>query len=126
MDAGVAPTAQRIAVAQYVMCEGDHPTAEEVANAVRTRLPMISRATIYNTLGRLVEVGLLREVRVPHDESLHYDGNLDPHHHLIDKGSGEIVDLDFNEVQIANLDLLRERYRFDKLVVTIEGTIPHA
>jgi Fur family iron response transcriptional regulator len=121
-DAGVLPTAQRLAIAQYVLCEADHPTAEEVEEGVKNKLPMVSKATVYNTLGKLVEVGLLREVRSPHEESLRYDGNLEPHHHFIDRDTGEIVDIGFGDVEISNIDSLKRKFKIEHLTVTIEGS----
>ena len=120
--AGVAPTAQRVAIAQFVLCEADHPTADEVEQGVKSKLPVVSRATVYNTLNKLVEAGLLRELRTPFEESLRYDGNITPHHHFIDRESREIIDIAFDDVEISNIDSLKRKYRIDKLCVTIEGS----
>ncbi len=53
--AGVQPTLQRISICQFVLCEADHPTAEEVHNWAEKNLAQISLATVYNTLKTLVE-----------------------------------------------------------------------
>jgi len=121
-DAGVTPTSQRLAIAQYVLCEADHPTAEEVETGVKNKLPMVSKATVYNTLGKLLEVGMLREVRSPHEESLRYDGNIEPHHHFIDRETGEIVDISFGDVEITNIESLKRKFKIENLSVTIEGS----
>ena len=57
---GIQPSAQRVAVAEYVLHTERHPTAEQVLAGVRARFPRISRATVYNTLNLFVEKGLLR------------------------------------------------------------------
>ena len=59
---GVQPSAQRLAVAAYVLDTDEHPSAEEVLYQAKARLPMISRATVYNTLNLFVEKGLMREL----------------------------------------------------------------
>ena len=54
----INPSAQRIAVARYVLHTDKHPSADEVWTKVKKRYPHISRATVYNTLNLFVEKGL--------------------------------------------------------------------
>ena len=60
--AGIQPSAQRLAVAQYVLTTDAHPSADEVLEQVHEGFPMLSRATVYNTLNLFVEKGLLRQL----------------------------------------------------------------
>ena len=53
---GIQPSAQRVAVADYVLQTLEHPSADLVWNRVKARVPYISRATVYNTLN-LFEIG---------------------------------------------------------------------
>lgn len=92
-EAGIQPTAQRIAVCQYVLCEADHPTADGVKTWVDANFPKMSLATIYNTLNLLVQAGLLAERRFPHQESAVYDANMESHFHFLDEATGTIIDL---------------------------------
>jgi Fe2+ or Zn2+ uptake regulation protein len=62
---GIQPSAQRVAVADYVLYTDEHPSADRVFAKVRKSLPVLSRATVYNTLNLLVKKGLLREGREP-------------------------------------------------------------
>jgi hypothetical protein len=59
---GIQPSAQRLAVAEYVLDTRDHPSADQVLERVSDKIPMLSRATVYNTLTLFVEKGLLREL----------------------------------------------------------------
>ena len=59
---GIQPSAQRVVVAERVLDSEAHPSADQVLAEVTRALPMISRATVYNTLNLLVEKGLLREL----------------------------------------------------------------
>src|SRR5437660_1020087 len=61
-DHGIQPSAQRLAVAAYVLDTDEHPSAEEVLRHAKANLPMISRATVYNTLNLFVKRGLIREL----------------------------------------------------------------
>ncbi len=57
--AGHRLTPQRWAVWSVLQRLRDHPSAEGLYRAVRRRHPMVSRATVYNTLEVLVRVGLV-------------------------------------------------------------------
>jgi len=78
---GIQPSAQRVAVAQYVLNTGDHPSADRVFAQVRKGFPMLSRATVYNTLNLFVKKGLLREF-VLAEGRIVFDPKTDRHHHL--------------------------------------------
>jgi Fe2+ or Zn2+ uptake regulation protein len=104
---GIQPSAQRMAVAEYVFHTHDHPGADQVWSIVRQSFPSISRATVYNTLNLFVEKGLLQELHLAEDRVV-FDSNLHPHHHFIDEESGRIHDIDWDRVQVCNMDRLRE------------------
>src|SRR5437763_14843709 len=75
---GIQPSAQRLAVAEYVLATDEHPSAEQVLAIAQRALPMISRATVYNTLNLLVKKGLLRELLLSEGKVV-FDCNLDQH-----------------------------------------------
>lgn len=59
---------------------------------VKTRMPSISLATVYNCLETLVECGLVRHVH--HDrEPSRYCANLAEHAHFFCEGCGSVTDL---------------------------------
>lgn len=96
---GIQPSAQRLAVAQYVLTADDHPSAEQVWTRVKdSGFPQISRATTYNTLNLFVEKGLLRELVLAPGRVV-FDPNLDQHHHFIDDETGEIHDIPWDAVK---------------------------
>ena len=104
-ERGIQPSAQRVAVAQYVLFTGDHPSADEVWARVRANFPHISRATVYNTLHLFVERGLLRELTLAENKIV-FDPNVDRHHHLIDEATGAIHDVPWSAVKVANVGRL--------------------
>jgi Fe2+ or Zn2+ uptake regulation protein len=118
-QAGVQATSQRISICQYVLCEGDHPTADDVFAWAEKTLPKISLATVYNTLKILVEARLLREYRFPHTDKVIYDNNLEDHHHFLDEKSGHLFD-----IELQNIDLklnLPELYKMSSVDVLVKG-----
>jgi Fe2+ or Zn2+ uptake regulation protein len=104
-DHGINPSAQRVAVAQYVLYTDEHPSADEVWTRVRQRFPCVSRATVYNTLNLFVEKGLLRQF-VLTEGRIVFDPNTDDHHHFIDEDSGEIHDVPWDAVKVSDVSRL--------------------
>ncbi len=103
---GIQPSAQRLAVAEYVLRTQDHPSADEVLARVRGRVPMISRATVYNTLNLFVEKGLLRQF-VLAEGRLVFDPHVEPHHHFVDDESGTIVDVPWDALEVKRVEKLQ-------------------
>ena len=117
---GIQPSAQRVAVAEYVLRTHEHPSADLVWKRVRERFPWISRATVYNSLNLFVEKGLLRRLTFAED-SVVFDPRVDTHHHFIDDETGEIVDVPWEKVQVCNIESMRG-YDISDYQVVMHGT----
>jgi len=102
---GIQPSAQRVAVADYVLYTTDHPSADQVWAEVKRSFPMLSRATVYNTLNLFTEKGLLREL-VLAEGKIVFDPKLDPHHHFLDEETGEIVDVPWSALDVRRVHSL--------------------
>jgi Fur family transcriptional regulator, iron response regulator len=99
--AGVQPTLQRISICQYVLCEADHPTAEEVHAWAEKNLAKISLATVYNTLNTLVAAGILKEFKFQHSGKAIYDNNIEDHFHFLDEKTGQLFDIHKDDVKLS-------------------------
>jgi Fe2+ or Zn2+ uptake regulation protein len=104
-ERGIQPSAQRVAVAEYVLATDEHPSADEVWARVQQGFPMISRATVYNTLNLFVDKGLLAE-HVLAEGRLVYDPNMARHHHFIDESTGRIHDVPWEAVKVSGVESL--------------------
>ncbi|MDT0266987.1 Fur family transcriptional regulator [Streptomyces sp. DSM 44915] len=112
-------TAQRRVVAEVLDGEHVHLTADEVLERATVRLPEISRATVYNTLGELVTLGEVIEVATD-GRAKRYDPNAHrPHHHLVCSGCGAIRDVHPVGDPLADLPAAE---RFGFTVATVEVT----
>jgi Fur family iron response transcriptional regulator len=118
--AGIRPSAHRMAVAEYVLATDEHPSAEQVMAKVGERLPMLSRATVYNTLNLLVEKGLLRQL-VLSEGSVVFDPNLERHHHFVDESTGRIEDVPWDAIEVGDVSRL-EGLRVREYMVVMRGT----
>ncbi len=103
---GILPSAQRLAIAEYVLSTDAHPSAERVWAEVRGRVPVISRATVYNTLNLFVRKGLLRQIQLG-EGRVGFDPNLDPHHHFIDEATGLVHDVPWDALEVRRVEALR-------------------
>jgi Fur family peroxide stress response transcriptional regulator len=90
---GLAMTIQRRTVFEELVGRRDHPTADQVYDAVHRRLPSLSRTTVYRVLETLVETGFVRKVHHP-DAVVRFDPTPGRHHHLVCEACGSLVDLD--------------------------------
>jgi Fur family iron response transcriptional regulator len=102
----IQPSAQRVAVAQYVLFTGEHPSADQVWAKVRRSLPVLSRATVYNTLNLFVQKGLLRQLVLAEGKVV-FDPKVDAHHHFIDEVTGSIHDVPWEALEVRKMASLR-------------------
>jgi Fur family transcriptional regulator, peroxide stress response regulator len=100
---GLQVTYQRLAIYQALCTTMEHPSAEDIYQQVRKRFPMISLGTVYKTLERFFEVGLIQKVS-PVTEVARYDSMLSPHNHLICVECQSIKNLD-GSVPVPNVTL---------------------
>ncbi|GAA3870768.1 Fur family transcriptional regulator [Streptomyces sedi] len=118
-------TAQRRVIAEVLDGEHVHFTADEVHARAVDRLPEISRASVYNTLGELVSLGEVIEVTTD-GRAKRYDPNAhDPHQHLVCSGCGAMRDVRLSEDPMRALPE-EERFGFEvsQAVVTYYGRCP--
>jgi Fur family peroxide stress response transcriptional regulator len=81
-DHGLQVTYQRLAIYQALYFTQEHPSAEAIYQQVKKRFPMISLGTVYKTLEKFYEVGLIQKVS-PITEVARYDALTGPHHHVV-------------------------------------------
>jgi Fur family peroxide stress response transcriptional regulator len=81
----------------FLMEHTSHPTAAEIFAAVNRADPRCSRATTYNNLRDLVEVGLVREVAVE-GRAARFDVKGMRHHHFICDRCGRVEDMEWYDV----------------------------
>ena len=75
-------THQRIEIYRALLESEDHPTAEDIYNRIRDKIPMVSVDTIYRTLALFEDHKLISRVQCLSDKG-RFDKNLDKHHHFI-------------------------------------------
>jgi Fur family ferric uptake transcriptional regulator len=92
-DRGVKVTAQRLAVLRAVSAR-PHITADDVFEIVTGEIGTISRQSVYDALGVMLDKGLIRRIQ-PDGSAARYEDRVgDNHHHLICRACGRVVDVD--------------------------------
>lgn len=92
---------QREAIKDYLMCTKEHPTADTVYMSIRKTHPNISLGTVYRNLNLLVEQGEILKINCS-DGCDRFDGNIDPHYHLICNSCNRVVDLQIESIDQIN------------------------
>lgn len=102
---GIAPTQQRRQIAKILFARPQHLYAEQVLEQVNREGNVVSKATVYNTLGLFARKGLIREVIVD-PSRVFYDSNNSPHHHFFNVDTGVLDDIDAQQLVLKNLPTL--------------------
>ena len=107
---GLKITSQRLIMLETLgRHPGEHLTAEEIYNLVKTEHPEIGLATVYRTIQVLMELHLIDRVNfddgVERYELARVNGSAGAHHHhhLICLGCGKV--LEFEEDMLEGLEL---------------------
>jgi Fur family peroxide stress response transcriptional regulator len=100
---GLSLTTQRRIILQELSGRKDHPTAEQVYESVRHRLPGLSKATVYRVLDTLVQAGAARKV-FHQGAIVRYDPMTARHHHLICQECGKLFDIESSMNEDVCLD----------------------
>ena len=98
----ILPTQQRLQIAEVLFAGHRHLSADQVLSEANGRGYRVSKATVYNTLGLFAREGLIREVIVD-PSRVFYDPNIDPHHHIYNLDTGELIDVDVTQFPIHSL-----------------------
>jgi Fur family peroxide stress response transcriptional regulator len=122
--AGLKATQQRIVILNTLYEHFDHPSPEEIYNRVKKLNPSISLGTVYKTLDRLVDCGLIHKVATS-DGLMRYDGEIAEHNHIYITNTSEIIDFKDDELiglinrYIEEKDI--KNLNINKISLRIEG-----
>ena len=99
-------TIQRKVILEELSLLKSHPTADELFQIVRIRLPKISLATVYRTLADLAASGKIRKTELPGGKA-RFDTKIEPPFHLRCVHCEAIEDLPLSKEEIG--DFLKDK-----------------
>ncbi len=99
-----------------------HPTADDLYQMVRQKLPRISLGTVYRNLELMAEQGMIQKLEIGGTQK-RFDGNADLHYHVRCLNCGRVDDLDLppdcrveqEAAQRTSFKILRHRLEFSGL-----------
>jgi Fur family peroxide stress response transcriptional regulator len=118
---GLPVTMQRRVILESVLQRDDHPTADQIYEAVQKRIPQLSRTTVYRVLDTLLELGMIRRVHLTGGTS-RFDGMIRRHHHLVCTRCQKIID--FEDDNLDQLPLPKRKlqgFQAEEFSVQISG-----
>jgi Fur family peroxide stress response transcriptional regulator len=117
-------TRQRGAILQVIRESEEHPTANEIFQAARLRLPTISYATVYNSLRFLKEAGLVHEIKFG-DRASRYDRETHRHDHAICNDCGKLVDFELPQAaDLIQAAARKSKFKAESVHLTLRGLCP--
>ena len=106
-------TRQRQVVLDALKNTTAHPTADELYEVVRKKLPHVSLGTVYRNLEILSTCGEIIKLDLGEGKK-RFDARMDTHHHFLCKQCGRVYDLPFIPVE----DITRAAARVSHFKVT--------
>ena len=88
-------TKQRKVIIEELSKVRSHPTAYDIYEMVRSKLPQISLGTVYRNLEHLSSRGMIRKLDMGKDQR-RFDATMDEHMHIRCLSCGKVEDLSLN------------------------------
>ncbi len=115
-------TQQRAVILEELRKLKTHPTADELYQIVRAKMPRISLGTVYRNLCFLTECGQIAKLETPGSLN-RFDANMEPHQHIRCVSCGCISDVyppaptpDVRDMNVAGFAcVLNSRVEYDGL-----------
>ncbi|MGB3209568.1 MAG: transcriptional repressor [Desulforhopalus sp.] len=86
-------TTQRQIILEELGKVTSHPTANEVYDMVRRRLPRIGLGTVYRNLELMADSGIILKLEVGGTQK-RFDATVEPHYHIRCSSCGKVNDID--------------------------------
>lgn len=117
-------THQREIILQELSSCDTHPTADDLYEKVRKKLPRISLATVYRNLEILSEAGLIKKLEIS-GRKKRFDWDLDAHSHIVCVRCHRVDNIDTTAVQIdAASSIQQTGYNLSGLRIEFFGLCP--
>ena len=106
---------QRDVVVKFLQGSKDHPTPEQVYEAVKEKAPNIGIATVYRNLKKLKDNNQVVTITTP-DNKEHYDYDTGLHAHLHCTCCSKLNDIELSPKQIDTITAINDN-NFDLLFI---------
>lgn len=115
-------TPQRMAIIE-LMHHAGHISIEDLYQAIREKFASISLATLYKNVHTMMDVSLIREVKIP-GQKTKYEIEKEVHAHVMCKCCGELKDIPFNPSSLLKTSMDISNYQAEEVSIVISGVCP--
>lgn len=118
----IKPSHQRVKILEYLQEHRYHPTVDQIYQALKSEIPTLSKATVYNTLRAFEESNLVQTINIEENEA-RYDINTDYHGHFKCQSCGRVYDFQID----MNLDTIEDLKGFHvtEKNINLKGICPN-
>lgn len=120
-------TTQRRVIIEELRKLNTHPTADELYQIVKSRLPRISLGTVYRNLELLADHGDILKL-VHSEKQKRFDGDVKPHNHMRCSLCGSVEDIacrGLKDVCERLDDLVEKSQKLENYTIEFTGLCPH-
>lgn len=121
IEKNIKASYQRIKILEYLTTKRNHPTVDKIFNDLIKEIPILSKATVYNTIDLFKKTNLVRVVTIENNET-RYDAEVENHGHFKCDVCGSIYDFSVN-IDNLSIDSL-EHFKINEKNVYFKGICP--
>ena len=115
-------TGQQRDLVQHVFAQHHHFTTEQLIKDLQTAGLNISRATVYRTLSKLVDAGLLRKLELGADTYFDHDYGYPQHEHLVCLQCKRLIEFQHPAIESAIRDIATQsQFQFSGHTLIVRG-----
>jgi Fur family ferric uptake transcriptional regulator len=103
-------TGQQRAMVQYIFSQHNHFDADQLIDDMKKAGFRVSRATVYRTLAKLVDAGLLRRLELGPRMYYEHDYGYPPHDHMHCGQCGKVIEFQSPAIEAAMAEMCRQHH----------------
>lgn len=100
---GIRPSITRLEIMGYLISVRTHPTVEEIYEHLISKIPTLSKTTVYNTLKLFSEEGIIKLLTIDGNQ-VRADGFNDVHGHFMCTNCRKLFDFPLEELTKEGLE----------------------
>jgi Fur family ferric uptake transcriptional regulator len=116
-------TSQQRQLVKHIFARHTHFDPEQLVDDLRAAGRRVSRSTVYRSLGKLVEAGLLKKIEIGARTVYDHDYGYPQHEHLVCEQCGTMIEFQHPAIEAAVRDVTgQQRFRADGHTLVVRGT----
>ena len=119
-DKGVKPSYQRKRIFEHMMDCRNHPSVNDIYEALIQEIPTLSKATVYNTMNLFLEHKLIEVLPIDSNEARFDVFNPEEHGHFKCNECGKIYDIDI-KINVDELSDDLKGFQVDRKIYNFRG-----